>query len=107
MRIQTAMWAIGLSLCATSAAQCQTPKWDLDCRYDNHSSAFMLNLATHRTLGDMVAHQHQIEVTSSTIKFNVVASETTLLQDFVVTIDRSSLKWSTNKPGWGGTCQKP
>jgi hypothetical protein len=106
MRIQTAIRGIGLSLCMISAAQGEVQKWDLECRYDNGSIAFLLNLANHKTLGDMVAHQQQIEVTNSGIKFNVVASETTLLQDFAVTVDRLSLKWSTNKPGWGGTCRK-
>jgi hypothetical protein len=106
MRIQTAIWAIGLSLCMISGAHGEVQKWDLECRYNNGSIAFLLNLANHKSLGDMIAHQQQVAITNSEIKFNVVASETTLLQDFVVTIDRLSLKWSTNKPGWGGTCRK-
>jgi hypothetical protein len=94
-----------LFLCVASAADSQSPKWDLVCRYGNGSSAFEVSYAQHKASGDMVSDQ--LVVGSGQITFDVSAARTTLLQDFHVTIDRASLKWTANKPGWGGTCQKP
>jgi hypothetical protein len=45
-------------------------------------------------------------IRDSQIVFDVSESRTTLLQAFHVTVDRKSLEWATNKPGWGGTCRK-
>ena len=102
MRIVQAALAFIAGIAPPAGAQ--TPKWDLVCNYTNGSIAFMANLAQKRSEGDMVSHQ--IAVTPGTIKFGVSAHDTTLLQDFEVTIDRASLKWTTNKPGWGGVCKK-
>ena len=79
-------------------------KRDLICRYDNGSIAFLFNNAEHKASGDLVSDP--LAVSDGTITFDVSASRTTHLLDFHVTIDRASLKWATNKPGWGGTCQK-
>ena len=98
--------SVALASGGVSQAYAQPVHWDLECKYNNGSIAFLLNYAEHRTMGDMVAHAHQVSISDSLIKFSVSASETTLLQDFDVTVDRASLKWTTNKPGWGGACRK-
>jgi|SRR5215469_2611248 len=106
MHIRRAILAAGFVVGAMEAAQAQTPHWDLDCHYDNGSGAFLINIADKKTLGDMNAHNGSMNVTPGTITFSVAANDTPLLQAFEVTIDRASLKWSTNHPGYGGTCKK-
>ena len=105
MRLRAALvLAMGLSPGIASAAHAQPHRWDLACHYANGSIAFTVNYAEHRASGDMVSDQ--VAVSAGQLTFDVSKTRTTLLQDFHVTIDRSSLKWTTDKPGWGGTCQK-
>ena len=106
MRLGAAsVMAMGLGLVVASAAHAQPHPWDLVCRYDNGSIAFMINYAEHKASGDMVSDQ--LAVSAGRITFDVSETRTTLLQAFHVTIDRASLKWTTDKPGWGGTCKRP
>jgi hypothetical protein len=97
---------LALLLCFTGPSALAAPTWDLVCRYDNGSLAFSLDSATGKGQGDMRPHDQQLRKTDKTIEFDVKASETTLLQDFKVTIHLDTLKWTTNQPGWGGTCAR-
>ena len=96
--------SVALALGAASSARSQAPKPDLFCRYTNGSIAFEVFLAGHRASGDMVSDQ--LAVSAAQVVFDVSAKRTTLLQDFHVIIDRASLKWSTDKPAYGGNCAK-
>ncbi len=103
MRVAIApAFAMGLGLVVASAAHAQPHKWDLFCRYDNGSIAFTVNYAEHKASGDMVSDQ--LAIGDGKIVFDVSASRSTLLKDFHVVIDRKSHKWTTDKPGYGGTC---
>ena len=105
MRLPTlAALGAGLALSFASAASSQPIKWDMACHYTNGSIAFMVSLAQHRTSGDMPSDQ--LAISDAQIVFDVAAERTTLLQAFHVIIDRNSLKWTTQKPGTGGVCQK-
>ena len=104
MRLATAVLATGLALASASAAHSQALTWDLFCHYDHGSIAFTVSYARHRASGDMVSDQ--LAVSDSRITFDVSAARTTLQQDFHVTIDRSTLKWTTDKAGWGGVCKR-
>lgn len=95
--------ALAAGLFAFGDARAQPTKWDLACRYDNGSLAFMVSYALHRASGDMVSDA--ISVSGGRITFDVSAARTTLLQDFHVSVDLGSLKWTTGKPGWGGVCK--
>jgi hypothetical protein len=110
MRLRSAVVSSAVVLClgvatgAAAPAHAQPPVPDLFCRYTNGSIAFSVYLAGHRASGDMVSDQ--LTVSAAQIVFDVSKARTTLLQDFHVIIDRVSLKWTTDKPGWGGSCAK-
>ncbi|MGZ3402365.1 MAG: hypothetical protein ACXWKN_03200 [Phenylobacterium sp.] len=105
MRKMAAMTCLALALAFGAPVRSQqSPRPDLYCRYTNGSSAFSVYLASHRTSGDMVSDQ--LSVSDAQIVFDVSAARTTLLQAFHIIIDRASLKWTTDKPGWAGTCSR-
>jgi hypothetical protein len=96
-----------LPLLAGSTAVAAAAPSELVCRYDNGSIAFSLDTTTGKAKGDMRPHEQKLRKTDKTLEFDVVASETTLLMDLKVTIHLDNLKWTANKPGWGGQCSQP
>jgi hypothetical protein len=90
-----------------STAAGAAPPFDLVCRYDNGSIAFSLDTTTGKGQGDMRPHEQKLRKTDKVIEFDVLAAETTLLMDLKVTIHLDKLRWSANKPGWGGQCSRP
>lgn len=96
---------LGLGSVPPASAADPTPVWNLECRYDNGSSAFRVDYGARAAAGDLAARAGRVEISAREIRFHVAAGETTLLQDCDVRIDRTSLKWTTGKPGWGGSCR--
>ena len=101
------MRTLALALFLSCAGVPAFAAWDIVCRYDNGSIAFSLDSSTGKGQGDLRPHDQQLRKSGQVLEFDVKASETTLLQDFKVTIHLDTLKWETNRPGWGGKCSKP